>query len=97
MSLGAMLASSSRSAIRHLMRTLTESLRGSSTLQQKHLSDLADALCSEVALECWLQKHRDLSEQAIDLIITRFPDCPRWASRTVDQLTVALELDIDDL
>ena len=72
------------------MRTLTESLRGSNTLQHKHLSDLADALCSEVVLERWSQKHRDLSEQAIDLIITRFPDGPRWASRTVDQLTVAI-------
>ena len=77
--------------MRHLMRTLTESQRGGNTLQQKHLSALAYALCSEIALECWSQKHRDLSEQAIDLIIIRFPDCPRWASRTVDQLTVAME------
>jgi hypothetical protein len=76
--------------MRHVMRTLTQSLRGGNTLQQKHLSALADALCSEVALECWSQKHRDLSEEVIHLLIARFPDCPRWASRAVDQLTFAM-------
>ncbi len=75
------------------MESLTKSLREVNNLQRKHLSDLADALCSEVALDCLSQKHRDLSERAIDLIIARFPGCPRWASRTVDQLTVAMGAD----
>jgi hypothetical protein len=74
------------------MESLTKSLREVNNLQRKHLSDLADALCSEVALDCLSQKHRDLSEQAIDLLIQANPSCPRWASRAVDQLTVAIEL-----
>ena len=28
----------------------------------------------------------DLAETLIDLLITSYPDCPRWVSRVVDQL-----------
>ena len=33
----------------------------------------------------------EVSETLIDLLITKYPDCPRWVSRTVDQLTVQNE------
>ena len=33
----------------------------------------------------------DVGETVIDLLITKYPDCPRWVSRTVDQLTVQNE------
>ena len=77
--------------MRHLMRTLTESLRGDNTLQQKHLSDLADALCSEVAQEHLDDCLHNFSHQVSDDLIDAFPDCPLWASLLIDQLIVDAE------
>ena len=73
------------------MRTLTESLRGDNTLQQKHLSDLADALCIEVAQDHLHNCARNLSNQVSEDLIDAFPDCPRWASLLIDQLIVETE------
>ena len=73
------------------MRTLTESLRGGNTLQQKHLSTLADALCIEVAQEPLDDCPRNFSHQVSDDLIDAFPDCPRWASLLIDQLIVETE------
>ncbi len=72
-------------------RTLHKLPRGNDSLQRKHLAALADTLCSEIAQDHWSQHHRDLSEQVIDQLIDRFPHCPRWASRAVDQLTKVME------
>ena len=73
------------------MRTVIELPQGNEALQREHLSELADSLCFEVAQDCCTQRHRMLAAQAIDLLITNYPDCPRWASMAVDQLTVILE------
>ena len=73
------------------MRTLTESLRGDNTLQQKHLSALADALCSEIAQEPLDNCPRNFSHQVSDDLIDAFPDCPLWASLLIDQLIVDTE------
>ena len=73
-------------------RTLTKSLRGVNTLQQKHLAALANDLCSQVAKDCWSQKHRELSLEVIDRLIDRYPDpAPRWVHKAVDQLLVVME------
>ena len=73
------------------MRTLTESLRGGNTLQQKHLSALADALCIEVVQEPLDDCSRNFSHQVSDDLIDAFPDCPLWASLLIDQLIVDTE------
>ena len=73
------------------MRTLTESLRGGNTLQQKHLSALADALCSEIAQEPLDNCPRNFSHQVSDDLIDAFPDCPLWASLLIDQLIIDTE------
>lgn len=73
------------------MRTLTESLRGSNTLQQKHLSALADALCIEVVQEPLDDCPRNFSHQVSDDLIDAFPDCPRWATLLIDQLIIETE------
>ena len=73
------------------MSTLPRTHQGTDALTQNQLSLLADALCIEVASDQWAQRHRDLSTQVIDLLIDRYPDCPRWASRAVDQLMVIAE------
>ena len=73
------------------MRTLTESLRGDNTLQQKNLFDLADTLCSEVAQEYLGDCLRNFSHQVSDDLIDAFPDCPLWASLLIDQLIVDTE------
>ncbi|QNI98415.1 hypothetical protein SynRS9902_02544 [Synechococcus sp. RS9902] len=73
-------------------RTLTEPLRGANTFQQKHLSALANDLCSQVAKDCWSDKHRDLSLEVIDRLIDRYPDpVPIWVHRAVDQLLLVME------
>ena len=73
-------------------RTLTESLRGVNTLQQNYLSALANDLCSQVAKDCWSQKHRELSLEVIDRLIDRYPDpAPIWVHKAVDQLLVVVE------
>ena len=73
------------------MRTLTESLRGDNTLQQKHLSALADALCSEIAQEPLDNCPRNFSHQVSDDLIDAFPDYPRWASLLIDHLIIDTE------
>ena len=49
-----------------------------------------------IAAQRFAQRERDkysveATETAIDTLITNYPDCPRWASRTVDQLMVQQE------
>ena len=73
------------------MRTVIELPQGNAALQREYLSALADSLCTEFAEDFCTQRHRNLAAQAIDLLITNYPDCPRWASMAVDQLTVILE------
>ena len=74
------------------IRTLTESLRGVNTLQQKHFAARANDLCSQVAKDCWWQQHRELSQEVIDRLIDRYPSpAPVWVHRAVDQLLVVME------
>lgn len=49
-----------------------------------------------IAAQRFAQRERDknsvdATEAAIDTLITNYPDCPRWASRAVDQLMVQQE------
>ena len=74
------------------IRTLTESLRGVNTLQQKHFAAWANDLCSQVAKDCWWQQHRELSQEVIDRLIDRYPSPVLvWVHRAVDQLLVVME------
>ena len=74
------------------IRTVTESLRGVNTLQQKHFAAWANDLCSQVAKDCWSQQHRELSQQVIDRLIDRYPSpAPAWVHRAGNQLLVVME------
>jgi hypothetical protein len=73
------------------MRTLTELLRGGNTLQQNYFSELADALCPEVAQEHQDDCPHNLSPQVSDDLIDVFPDCPLWASLLIDQFIIDTE------
>ena len=64
---------------------------------KQDLQVLAAEFWAEATADGLSSQHRKVSEQLIALLISRFPDCPGWASKAVDQLTVMLELDIDDL
>lgn len=70
------------------MSTVSQSQIGIDSRQHLHLSALADELCSGIANE----HHRELSEEAIDRLIANNPNCPRWASLAVDQLTAVMEV-----
>ena len=70
------------------MSTVSQSQIGIDSRQHLHLTALADELCSGIANE----HHRELSEDLIHLLITNYPDCPRWASLAVDQLTAVMEV-----
>lgn len=74
------------------MRTVIELPQGNEALPQEYFSALADSLCAEFAGDFCTQRHRSLAEQAIDLLISNYPDCPRWASLAVDQLTALMEV-----
>lgn len=71
--------------------TSLHNARASADRQRQHLSLLADAFCHELATGHLTTKHQQLTHQVIDLLIDRYPDCPRWASRSVDQLLHADE------
>ena len=68
-----------------------------SATNKQDLQVLAAEFMAEATADGLSSQHRNTSIQLIDLLIDRYPNCPRWASMAVDQLTVALELDIDDL
>jgi hypothetical protein len=68
------------------MRTLTKLLRWGNTLQQEHLSKLADALCPEMAQEHQDDCPHNFSTQVSDDLIDVFLDCPIWASLLIDQI-----------
>lgn len=74
------------------MTTVIQSQIGISSRQHLHLSALADELCADIADDRFKQQHRELSEDLIHLLITNYPDCPRWASLAVDQLTAVMEV-----
>ena len=74
------------------MTTVIQSQAGIDSRQQLHLTAQADALCSDIADDRFKQQHRELSEDLIHLLITNYPDCPRWASLAVDQLTAVMEV-----
>ena len=65
--------------------------KASADRHRQHLSHLADALCHELATGHVTTRHHQLTHEVIDLLIDRYPDCPRWASRAVDQLLHADE------
>ena len=74
------------------IRTLTESLRGVNTLQQKYFAARANDLCSQVAKDCWSQQHRELSQEVIDRLIDRYPSPALvWVHKAVGQLLVVME------
>ena len=73
------------------MRTVIELPQGNEALQRTYLSALADCLCQEFADDFCSLRHRSLAAEAIELLINNYPDCPRWASMAVDQMTVILE------
>ena len=67
-------------------------------LGEEHLSRerqyfrwLAEQLPTKPVQFCWEKQHRFLAAFTIDRLITLEPDCPRWASQRVDQLTFLLE------
>ena len=39
-----------------------------------------------------LRRHQVITTDVIELLISDFPDCPRWASRAVDQLLCSNDL-----
>ena len=53
------------------------------------LAGLADHLCEKPAPDCWSAQQRFLMNYTAEQLIHQFPDCPRWASRRVDQLLIA--------
>lgn len=57
-----------------------------------NLTLLADTLSKEgPPPPHWSAQQRYIIRKTIDLLITCNPQCPRWASLRVDQLTLSLE------
>ena len=59
--------------------------------ERQHFRWLAEQLVITPVSFVWETQHRFLAALTIDRLITLEPDCPRWASQRVDQLTVLLE------
>ena len=67
--------------------------KASSHRHRPHLQHLADALCQEAVAGNISVRHHDLSYQAIDLLIDRYPyPAPIWVHRAVDQLLRVAEV-----
>ena len=57
----------------------------------QHFRWLAEQLVVTPVSFVWETQHRFLAAVTIARLVTVEPDCPRWASQRVDQLTLLLE------